>query len=412
MKRVAVGGLVVLALVSACSSNSYSAATGVATKAGTAPPTTRPGSPSSPTTAQRAKPTPGKSPVGTVGRDSGFLQSFAPESMTSWWAIVESNLTSRAYVARTTDSGQSWGDVLTPSGEGVAAYDFLNAETAWIAVGGPGSADPPLYRTTDGGRGWQRMGTDPGACELEFVDQVHGWCIDIGAAAGSESTEVYRTSDGGQAWTLVSRNLPGIGVSPTPGALPFGCDKTIAFTDAHTGYAPFYCNGGSPYLYKSADAGTHWWALGPVPPPPGAPTGEGQGFDTPVVDGQSLAMVYQLGRVAAVATSSDGGTTWKSQLLPRPLDNWIVDLIDPSHWRLTNGTEVMATDDAGAHWRTSTPAVPLISSPYGEPDNLDFLTPLEGWAVPGDGGPVCWTDDGGTTWMPLQIIAGPYKLPG
>lgn len=362
-------------------------------------------SPATPTTAQTSP--------STLAGDTGILQRFAPESTATWWAVVESNLTSQAYVARTTDGGQTWRDVLTPAGEGVAASAFLNTDTAWVATGGPGTAIPPLYRTTDGGQTWQRLGTDPGACQLQFIDEIHGWCVDIGAAAGSESVELYRTSNGGRSWTLVSRTSPGLGAPSTPEALPFGCDKTITFTSAHIGYAASYCNGGPAYLYKSVDAGSHWQTLGPVPPPAGASTNEGQGFDPPVVSGENLAVVFHLGPDTAVATSSDGGNTWRSQLVPQPHDHWSVDLIDPTHWRLTNGTELMATDDAGAHWRTWTPSVPLKSSgTYGEVDSLDFLNPMLGWAVPGpDGGPSWQTDTGGSTWTPVHISAGPYKLP-
>jgi hypothetical protein len=53
------------------------------------------------------------------------------------------------------------------------------------------------------------------------------------------------------------------------------------------------------------------------------------------------------------------------------------DLIDPTHWRLTNGTVLMATDDAGAHWRRWTPTVTM----HGEDGvvlTLDFVSALTG----------------------------------
>ena len=87
---------------------------------------------------------------------------------------------------------------------------------------GPGTTNPPLYRTTDGGQTWQQLGADPGACQPQFVDAIHGWCVNIGAAAGSETVELYRTASGGQSWTLVSRTGFGAGAPSTPGALPFG----------------------------------------------------------------------------------------------------------------------------------------------------------------------------------------------
>ena len=63
----------------------------------------------------------------------------------------------------------------------------------------------------------------------------------------------------------------------------------------------------------------------------------------------------------------------------------------------------MATDDAGAHWRTSTPAVSLKGS-LGDALSLTFLSPSLGWAVPGVNGGQLWsTIDGGLTWKPVTI---------
>lgn len=370
----------------------------------------------SPTTLGTAPPTTAEAPPSTLAGDFGILQNFAPKSTTTWWAVVESNLSPQAYVARTTNSGQSWQDVFTPQGEGVASSYFLNAATAWIAPGNPGSPAPPLYRTTDGGQTWQQLGQDPGACDLDFIDQIHGWCIDIGAAAGSSGVELYRTSDGGSTWTLVSRTSLTNSSSSTPGALPGGCDKGISFTSPTVGWANSFCNGGDPYLYMSSDAGTTWHPLASPPLPPGTPAPQGAGLSAPVAQGSHLAVSETIdGRPGAtiIATSVNDGQSWTSQLMPKSSQPWNIDLIDPTHWRLTNGTQLMATDDAGAHWRTWTPTVAMQSSgTYGVADQLDFLTPSDGWAVPGpDGGPFWWTDDGGTTWKPVQVIAGPYQLP-
>ncbi len=381
------------------------------------PPTIVPApTPSSPTTSPMPSRTTAPAPPSTVAGDYGVLQSFQPESTTTWWAVVASNLTSQAYVVRTTDSGHTWQDVFTPPGEGVGASYFLNSDLAWIAPGGPGGPKAPLYRTTNGGRTWQQVGTDPDGCELQFVDPSHGWCIDIGAAAGSSGVRLYRTSDGGSTWSLVSRTeLTGPGLS-TPGALPPGCDKTISFTSPTVGWASSYCNGGDPYLYTTSDGGSHWHPVTAVPLPPGTPAPAGAGLSPPVVQGSHIAIAETIdGRPGAtvIATSSDNGKTWQSQLVPTSPQPWKVDLIDPTHWRLTNGTEVMSTNDAGAHWHTSTPTIPMKSpGTYGAADSLDFLTPLNGWAIPSpDGGPFWRTDNAGSTWTAVHITAGPYNLP-
>ena len=348
--------------------------------------------------------------------DVGVLQGFAPESSTTWWAIVRSSLDSHAYVVRTTDSGQSWRNVFTPAGQAISASVFLSPDTALIAPGDQ-AGSPALYRTTNGGGSWQKVGTDPGGCELEFVDLLHGWCINIGAAGGSETVGLQRTTDGGATWTEVSSTGLSTGGSSTPGSLPFACDKTIIFTSDTVGWASSsFCNGGNPYLYRTVDAGIHWYPLPTIPLPAGTATPAGAGLSQPAVQGSNLAVAETIGGSPAtvIAASANNGQSWKSQLISSPTQAWNVDLIDPAHWRLTNGDEIMATDDAGAHWRTWTPTAAMKGpGTFGGADRFDFLTPLQGWALPGSdgGGPFWWTDDGGTAWKPVKIVAGPYVFP-
>ena len=99
----------------------------------------------------------------------GLLQMFSPESSTTWWAIIESNLTSATYLVRTTDSGRTWQNVLTENG-GMNGY-FFNTEVAWIETGGQ------LYRSLEGGTAWQRLDPIPSSyCQYDFVNDLQGWC--------------------------------------------------------------------------------------------------------------------------------------------------------------------------------------------------------------------------------------------
>jgi photosystem II stability/assembly factor-like uncharacterized protein len=349
----------------------------------------------------------------TLAGDRAILQQFTPTSASTWWATVDDNLTGNSFVVRTVDSGQHWHDVTPPTGEVASSY-FLNPDAAWVEAGALARPkSEPVYRTLNGGQSWQRLGQVPSDCQLDFVDQLHGWCALLGGAAGSMQVDLSRTSDGGSTWTLVSHTSFDPRTS-TPGSLPFGCDKTITFTSPTVGWASSFCAGGSPYLYRTSDGGSTWHALAHVPLPKGGPTPEGEGLGVPVVHGSNVALTFNIGGqpgATAISTSGDDGKTWRTQLVPDPTKQWNVDLLDPTHWRLTDGKVLIATDDAGNHWRTTTPLV-IMKDPLRQPSGLKFLSPLLGWALAApDGGPLWWTIDGGITWKPVTITAGPYQLP-
>ena len=347
--------------------------------------------------------------------DHGVLERFAPQSATTWWAIVESNLKPRSWLVRTSDSGRHWQGV-TPPVKLMSASAFVGTEAAWIESGAlfPGRT-APLYRTLDGGRTWRRVGSIPSECELDFVDERHGWCIAVGAAAGSETVRLFRTIDGGSTWSLVSRTgLYGRG--STSRALPYECDKTLAFSSARVGWAATFCNGGTPHLYTSRDGGARWHALAPIPIPKALRTPPaGEGLSLPAISGSRLAVSVSIGGsprgATALATSANGGRSWQARLVPGLLRYWTVDLIDVRHWLVSDGTTLLSTDDAGQHWRRWSAPVTMKDT-VGAPLALHFLSRRLGFAVPdGNGGPLWRTYDGGTTWHPVKITAGPYTLP-
>ena len=346
--------------------------------------------------------------------DYGLLQRFAPQSSTTWWAVVESNLTSRSWVVRTVDSGAHW-RAAGPPVKIVGSSAFVGTRAAWIETDAlhPGPTQP-LYRTLDGGRTWSVVGSLPSECELDFVDLEHGWCTSIGAATGSETVNLLRTTDGGSSWVQVSHT--GLfDKASTAGALPYACDKTIAFTSPTLGWAAQYCAGGDPRLYVSKNGGVHWRALARVPLPKQFLPTAGEGLSVPAVAGSALSVSVDVGGLphgaTAIATSQDGGRSWRTHLVPGSPRYWTADLIDVKRWLLSDGSTLAATGDAGVHWRRWTPAVRMKDT-VGATLALRSVSPRVAFAIPnGNVGPLWWTHDGGSTWRPVTITAGPFTVP-
>jgi hypothetical protein len=127
----------------------------------------------------------------------------------------------------------------------------------------------------------------------------------------------------------------------------------------------------------------------------------------PTVVGNEVAVAVSFdgsSGASVVATSADGGQTWRTQVVPGLRQPAIVDLIDPTHWIGTDGTILVSSHDGGTHWKRWKPAVAMRDA-SGTPLMLDFLSPTLGWAVSRDaGGPLWWTTDGGRTWMPIAVV--------
>lgn len=349
----------------------------------------------------------------------GVLQQFEPRSTTTWWAIVNSNLNPKTWVARTTDSGRHWETLTTPVPL-VASASFVGLDAGWIeadsahpgAKGAPGTE--PVYRTLDGGQSWQPLGHVRSDCKLDFVDRRHGWCIGIGAAMGSSAVWLYRTGDGGSTWRLVSRT--GVaGKGSTRGALPYACNKTIDFTSPRIGWAAQSCNGGRPRVYTTTNGGARWRALAIPRLPKGAPTASaGEGISLPAVRGSRLAVSVVLvgapNLTNVIATSTNRGRRWRSRLAPGNPRYGPVDLIDTRHFVLSNGTTLLRTNDAGQHWYSLGASKRFLRT-LGTPLTPDFVSPRLGFVIPtGTGRPIWWTRNGGSAWQKLTITAGPFTL--
>ncbi|MHB8837533.1 MAG: WD40/YVTN/BNR-like repeat-containing protein [Gemmatimonadaceae bacterium] len=176
---------------------------------------------------------------------------------------LRSNVSIGNGVYKSTDAGRTWSHIgLKDVGNigGIRVHP-TNPDIAFVAaIGNPfkPTNDRGLYRTTDGGKSWQRVlfvSDSTGAVDVEFhpgnPNTVYAsmwraerkpWTIISGAREGG----VYKSTDGGSTWTKLTKGLPNDLVGKSNVAVTPADPNTVwVLIEAKPG-------GG---LYRSTDAG-------------------------------------------------------------------------------------------------------------------------------------------------------------
>jgi photosystem II stability/assembly factor-like uncharacterized protein len=342
---------------------------------------------------------------------------FTPISSAVTWAVTLGNQStdSTQSVLRTVDGGARWSNV-TPAGlrletpnRTISSVFFLNSRRGWIEYGNDNTGPQRLIETTDSGRHWRSLIKIPVAgCNIQFVNWTDGWCTELGGALGSEGVKIYRTTTGGRRWRLVSVTNPP-GQKSTRGALPWGCDKSIGFSTASTGFAGFACNGGWPPIYATRDGGARWIPTRVVRHP--VPIGDGGAwFSAPIVAGGKGAVSLFIGggpkvrSETVVFRSTNGGRVWRAVTTPGPATHWVADIVTPTRWHLVSGRTVLSSDDGGRTWSTIKSDKRLTTSAVAP--GIDFVTPRVGWDIASGGPDPLRTTDGGRIWRRVPLPGG------
>ena len=116
----------------------------------------------------------------------------------------------------TSDGGAHW-DLTKPEDVPVSLF-FLNESLGWMV------AESSLWKTTEAGRSWTRVGKLPKGriLRLFFLDADHGWAV------GLKKT-VLETHDGGLTWTPVAA------ASEPPGEPAYSAYTWVAFATPRYG---------------------------------------------------------------------------------------------------------------------------------------------------------------------------------
>jgi photosystem II stability/assembly factor-like uncharacterized protein len=179
---------------------------------------------------------------------------------------IRSNVIVGDGVYKSTDAGRTWTHIGLPEAGQIGAVIIHPKNPDVVLVAAIGNPFAPnrergVYKTTDGGRIWNRvlfLSDSTGAADLEFApddpETVYAtmwrverkpWTIISGAREGG----IYKSTDGGDTWTRLTAGLPSDLVGKADLAVtPADPNRVYALIEALPG-------GG---LYRSDDRGATW----------------------------------------------------------------------------------------------------------------------------------------------------------
>ncbi len=273
-------------------------------------------------------------------------------------------------VWKTTDYGRTWKPIFDEQPTGSVGDVVVSPSNPNVIYVGSGeglqrpdlSVGDGIYKSADGGKTWTNTG-------LKNAQQIGGLAIHptnenivFAAALGhpygpNEERGVYRTTDGGKTWQRVlykDENTGAVQVTIDP------IDPNIVYADMWAGrQGPWEngaWNGSESGLYKSTDGGATWKKLSN-----GLPTtaqGLGRiGFCVAPSDNRRLYATVDAGKEGGIYRSDDAGENWRriqtdnrywgraadfAELKVDPLNEDIVYSVNVVTWKSVDG---------GANWK-------------------------------------------------------------
>lgn len=286
-----------------------------------------------------------------------------------------------------------------------------------------------IFHTSDGGQTWQSSVINARTEAMPvFVDGLHGWVLATDHFPGPDPSSdyiggqiaLYRTSDGGKTWQRIASgpSTPQIATTTDDayGIPPFTATTRVQFVTPSTGWLSgialrpdmsYYS-----WLYITHDGGSSWHKVDPSFPRQAAT----MWFPTFFTEQDALFSVLISSPVpqTILYTTHDGGHTWTNTTVPFDVTN--ATFIDMNHAVSAVASESNAfytTNDGWKHW-TKVQIQTTFKAIYA----FDFVSPALGWALannppahhahePGGGirkGDVIallQTTDGGRTWREI-----------
>ncbi|MDQ3313943.1 MAG: sialidase, partial [Verrucomicrobiota bacterium] len=326
---------------------------------------------------------------------------------------------------------------------GAIALDPKNSKVVWVGTGeswtrNSVSIGNGIYRSTDNGDTWTRMGLPNSERISQIIVSPENSDTVYAAVPGalwSDSPDrgLYKTTDGGRTWNLVlkganlSTGCSTISMDPSnPNVLLAGMwdfrRKGWTFRSGGEGPEAESASG----LFRSTDGGATWTEITPEGAKgfPSKPYGRLAVAYAP----SNAKRVYCFieGKDSALFVSDDGGGTWDKRdkstwMVWRPFyfANLIVDPKNADRVFKVNGALIMS-DDAGKSFTT----VGGFQGAHGDVHDVWIDPTNTQTVITGDDGGIYYSYNGGTKWwkgenLPISQFyhvsvddADPYRVYG
>lgn len=318
-----------------------------------------------------------------------------------WARVVSHN--SPDVLLHTDDGGITWTDATPPeSGWDPQTADeyFLDARHAWFAQQDINRIN--VYRTSDGGRTWQSLGSvQVGSAlltpRLSFSDAGDGWLLV--RAAAPLAILVYATRDGGLHWTPAGTD---------PGGARGACPGGISALSASTAWMTASdCAGPNFELLVTHDGGGTWLPQFPASSLP-CDCGQVRFFDA------SHGFLGTRYGGSQLFTTSDGGATWSAHAVPAasqvemvdPQNGWAAGRVDAAKGVKASLTLTFWRTGDGARSWTPVASDLRLDTDGGRIESYVFADRSTAFADRFDTNTqrvseVLKTTDGGRTWRPI-----------
>ena len=277
-----------------------------------------------------------------------------------WCGTGESNMRNTVSIGvglyKSTDAGSNWTKVGLDSSEHISriAINPSNSNEVYVAVPGPlwsDSKNRGLYKTTDGGKTWDKIlyvDEKTGVAEVlvnpknpsiiyastwEFRRKPYAF------SSGGKGSAIYKSIDGGKTWKKLSNGLPATDFGRVALALaPSQPDNLFAIVEAK-----------KTSLYLSTNGGDSWAEQGSNNNVEGRPFY----FSVIAVDPNDPMRVYR--PAWSLSISEDGGRSFKDASQE---GGWIhsdchafwIDPNNPSHLYLGTDGGIYMSMDKGNNW--------------------------------------------------------------